>query len=453
MTIDYKSLRNLATLSPSAENTVEIFAQGREAGQDINEVFKSMADVFKVMPLGTISVAPTRNNRSGSDLNKAQNTRITTLPEFWNRIYEFGSGEMNRNEIENSDAGRLPIWQQRYWALRNIANSFNYFNPRNDAYDYNNDGVKTPIDNDGDGTANTSKELAVYGRININTAPWFVIAQLPWVADLAAVNDASLSNENAILARYMLARAITAYRDKQAVKSGSEMLINYGQPENDGTLWSDWCYNEGNLTWTPYADQAEWDTLSNTEKQANTEIMARINATRQYMLNVPAREWDRNFNEAHGFRSVAELMNVTYDLNMLQSNEDGGNARHNLRIGAGGENNRPIDKVREFGRIDRYGEINNSDLDDPVVIANGIASHPFYDEMSALTDDYKRSILFKRLSNLVTVRSDVFTAYILVRLGEAGPQKRYIAIFDRSNCFRPDDRPRLITLYQVPDTY
>jgi len=55
-----------------------------------------------------------------------------------------------------------------------------------------------------------------------------------------------------------------------------------------------------------------------------------------------------------------------------------------------------------------------------------------------LTEDFarddleERDLLFTRLSNLVTVRSDVFTAYILVRLGADGPQKRMMAIFDRS---------------------
>jgi hypothetical protein len=49
------------------------------------------------------------------------------------------------------------------------------------------------------------------------------------------------------------------------------------------------------------------------------------------------------------------------------------------------------------------------------------------------SDEFERqNIIFTRLSNLVTVRSDVFTAYILVRIGETGPQKRVITILDRS---------------------
>jgi len=45
------------------------------------------------------------------------------------------------------------------------------------------------------------------------------------------------------------------------------------------------------------------------------------------------------------------------------------------------------------------------------------------------TDDFEeRDLIFQRISNLITVRSDVFTAYILVRIGTDGPQRRVIAI-------------------------
>lgn len=70
-------------------------------------------------------------------------------------------------------------------------------------------------------------------------------------------------------------------------------------------------------------------------------------------------------------------------------------------------------------------------------------------EMGA--DFEERDWILARVANIFTVRSDVFTAYILVRLGEDGPQKRMIAIFDRSNVFSPDDKPRLIALHPVPD--
>jgi hypothetical protein len=67
-------------------------------------------------------------------------------------------------------------------------------------------------------------------------------------------------------------------------------------------------------------------------------------------------------------------------------------------------------------------------------------------------DDFEeRDVIFARISNLVTVRSDVFTAYILVRIGTNGPQKRVMAILDRSNVSTGDGKVRIIALHPVPD--
>ncbi|MGB9625277.1 MAG: hypothetical protein ACPMAQ_10485 [Phycisphaerae bacterium] len=60
-----------------------------------------------------------------------------------------------------------------------------------------------------------------------------------------------------------------------------------------------------------------------------------------------------------------------------------------------------------------------------------------------MTGDFEdRDWLFGRMANLLTVRSDTFTAYILIRIqSQANPnevsERRLIAIFDRSNVFLP----------------
>ncbi len=59
--------------------------------------------------------------------------------------------------------------------------------------------------------------------------------------------------------------------------------------------------------------------------------------------------------------------------------------------------------------------------------------------------------VLSNLANKFTVRSDVFTAYILVRLGTDGPQRRMLAIFDRSNVWDENDRPELVALHPVPN--
>jgi hypothetical protein len=69
----------------------------------------------------------------------------------------------------------------------------------------------------------------------------------------------------------------------------------------------------------------------------------------------------------------------------------------------------------------------------------------------ARDDLEERDLLFTRMSNLVTVRSDVFTAYILVRIGVNGPQKRMIAILDRSETTEAKPAVRVVALHPVAD--
>jgi hypothetical protein len=81
---------------------------------------------------------------------------------------------------------------------------------------------------------------------------------------------------------------------------------------------------------------------------------------------------------------------------------------------------------------------------DPIIVPN-------VGEPGIRGDFEERDWIINRLSNIFTVRSDTFTAYILVRLGTDGPQRRMIAVFDRSNCWSASDKPKLVALHPVPD--
>jgi len=169
-----------------------------------------------------------------------------------------------------------------------------------------------------------SSETKIKGRININTAPWFVIAQLPWIQPLLPG------------AEFTIAQAIVAYRDKTLFSAGPDY---------------------------------------------------------------------RNRPGAIGFRSIGELMNVA-----------------------------------EMG----YYSYDSIDL-------GGFPDLTPNDDDSAQRNFEERDIIFHRISNLVTVRSDVFTAYILVRIGVDGPQKRVIAILDRSQVYSHDGKVKIIAIQPVPD--
>ena len=151
-------------------------------------------------------------------------------------------------------------------------------------------------------------DTRVKGRININTAPWFVIARLPWMTD-------------------EVAQAIVSHRDS----SGP------GRP----------------------------------------------------------------------FRSVADLM-----------------------------------QIREVPELYGADGRNNDDSNSP---------GPDLTRDTATDDLEERDLLFSRISNLITARSDVFSAYIVVRIGEEGPQRRVLAILDRSQVHSSDDQVRVLALHTVPD--
>ncbi|MCF7972491.1 MAG: helix-hairpin-helix domain-containing protein [Phycisphaerae bacterium] len=73
-------------------------------------------------------------------------------------------------------------------------------------------------------------------------------------------------------------------------------------------------------------------------------------------------------------------------------------------------------------------------------------------ETAGLVNLEKRDEVFTHLADLATVRSDVFTAYIVVRMGTQGPQKRVLAVLDRSHVNDVEDNIRVLALQPVPES-
>lgn len=223
---------------------------------------------------------------------------------------------------------------------RNVFQYLTVFDPNSDSIDNDADGLI-------DGADTISPEVQIPGRININTAPWYVIAQLPWVS--RRINPPL---------NYDLAQAIVAYRDKLPIP------VDYG--------------------------------------------IGRYNATGIVGIR-----------EQPGFASIGELNFIIAGLN-------------NFNVG-----------LYALDTIDLPG------FPDLTTYGPGLGD--------GIADDFEeRDVIFSRISNLVSVRSDVFTAYILVRIGSDGPQKRVVAILDRSgvnktNFRSPDGKVRIVSLHYVPD--
>ena len=208
-----------------------------------------------------------------------------------------------------------------------------------------------------------SNETRIKGRININTAPWFVLAQLPWVTN----PDNSISYTDKV----KLAQAIVAYRDKLAITGGPD-------------------YYQGGAS---------------NARQLGMGIAGLY----------PVRE-------NPGFASVGELLNVTQNVPLDM-------------VWPPAPSSTPLYDIRHYGR---------DGLD--------LSAFPDLTPADGAPDDFEeRDVIFDRISNLITVRSDVFTAYILVRIGPTGPQKRVIAILDRSGVTPTSGKVKIVAIQSVPD--
>jgi hypothetical protein len=246
---------------------------------------------------------------------------------------------------KNEEDVRLNLQDPDY---QNIFNYLTVFDPSKDGINNDGDG-KTPTNPDGwidvEDEPALTPEWKIPGRININTAPWYVIAQLPWVS-------------------HELAQAIVAYRDKLDLRGLTPSGPDY--------------YHGG----------------ANNSRYQETGI--------------------DGLREEPGFASIGELAAV---INISDAND------YSMSYYLFG--------LEENDDLDEFPDLTSTD--------------------GAADDFEERDVIFARISNLVTVRSDVFTAYILVRIGKDGPQKRVIAILDRSDVYKPGDKVKIVALQQVPD--
>ena len=212
-------------------------------------------------------------------------------------------------------------------------------------------------------------ENRLKGRININTAPWYVIAQLPWISEREGGSGLTSTN------KYDLAKAIVAYRDKltQPVDYSGE----FGRWNQIGSIIG---------PELPFLNQGD-------------------------------------IREEKGFASIGELALVV--------------------------NTDPLPPPLEYTTSIRYYATSMKSDDQrgfPDITTDGRSN------TDGVANDFEeRNLIFYRISDLATVRSDVFTAYILVRIGTQGPQKRYIAILDRSNVQSASDKVKIVALHSVPD--
>jgi hypothetical protein len=206
-------------------------------------------------------------------------------------------------------------------------------------------------------------ESTVYGRININTAPWPVLARLPYVW-----NDVAKS------------------------------IVNYRESISDGV--------------------GGFVGLNNIPFAGRPTSMTR---------------------SGHGFRSVGELLNVGL-----------GGGLSSQRIDFFGFDEIPVGAPFD-NEVPGEGAIGTGTPGDTYGILDPTASGGFWDPGPVLSDgapnDFEeRSMLFSRISNLATVRSDYFTCYwAIVKIDNQNSRiiKRGMFNVDRSSVNNINDRPEV----------
>ena len=378
--------------------------------ETVDQPLRTIGEIANIFAIGT---------RFGDPNLKPPCTFIASLSS----TVSLSQAKRNEDGIPLHNYGRIDFSDQHFWSL------FDYLTLIDPASDFDDSvppvydaiPVRIAIDNDGksyttntpgaDGLDNnfnfyidelTEKydphlyEHCINGRININTAPWRVIQRLPWLSygvnrHTGEAQQPPRSGKGLLRSGH-LAMAMVAYRDKQALKQ---------LEANAPSVWP--------LGTTPdYTDRYDIASL---------DVGAvKFEGRRSQFFGAPTAADTAHIRAKRGFISVAELLHV-----------------RSCNFAANGY-------IQSFD-IRKY-------LD-----GYALLTPPSYDAKKGHSaDDFlERDVLFQRISNLVTVRSDLFTAYILLRYGKKGPQHRHMVTFDRSNVFNGADIPQVVISHRVLD--
>ncbi len=303
------------------------------------------------------------------------------------------------------------------------------------------------------------------GRMNVNTAPVRALRMLPWMSPWFEVkNNASTTpgypfageiadasgNAGAIFNRADRAFALADYRD-----AGFDALLPGNASHFNATT----------------ANRGDASRQGQTNLTALRGVGVRNNARPQPGL-VGAGEltllarWNTDWNNqpVPGDASTfAPLAGVTYSTFAEAGVADTGGMRRNS-----GQPTTPA--------INTNGVVDTDALLD-IRPNTGATVGPNFRAFDPVDDAEERLTLFRSLANVVSTRSDVFTAWFVIRgydprriaaveipmsgnddfrvresLNQLQPahESRWLAVFDRSNVRSPVDRPRLLMLTELP---
>ncbi|MEL7474358.1 MAG: hypothetical protein AAGK04_13650, partial [Planctomycetota bacterium] len=274
------------------------------------------------------------------------------------------------------------------------------------------------------------------GLININTAPLAVLRTLPLLSPRVdnGVGDPEFWGGDNVLDEQPtgviqtdIAAAIVAYRSMGPLPTRPLLGITI---DENGPATMDFSEVNGFVA----TDETPWSFGSGIPG------LREINAVNDRSSEAAYAQESPRF-----FRSLGELLAVRYEVETTPGMFD--YSLHN------------ITKLAENGVADA------ADDDVRAVIEGRGYPVDIPDGDDAIVDDYDEKIaIFNALSNVATVRSDVFAVWFVLHgyreadvtgLGQQDPmspsfQRRYLMILDRSNVTRSGQRPRVLAFEELP---
>ncbi|MBN1787949.1 MAG: hypothetical protein JW806_06080 [Sedimentisphaerales bacterium] len=197
------------------------------------------------------------------------------------------------------------------------------------------------------------------------------------------------------------------------------------------------------------------DPAAHGSPQSEWRIKGRININTASPYVIEQLPWVSRRNDPAGYFDDALAQAIVAYRDKLTVP---GDPNYSTRLGVEG-----FENIGQLCNVTDPGGGNDYRIDYYSLDAGDQAGFPDITPGDNVADDFEeRDLIFARISNLVTVRSDVFTAYILVRICTnidksgpkglvEGPQKRYMAILDRSEVRNNTDKVKVVSFHPVPE--
>lgn len=303
------------------------------------------------------------------------------------------------------------------------------------------------------------------GRVNVNTAPLRALRMLPWMSPWYEVRNTfdNLGNPNPAFFDGSLADASGASGFTALSRDRAFALADYREAGFDGLLpnVSQFSLTSGAADSLSREGQTHLTGLRSVGVRSGGRPSPGLVATGEMAL---IARWNTNASNTAAPGDVTGFAGANAYENFAEAGtvDPVGMVRRNTGM--------PVTVALTNSVVETDGLL---DIRPNTAATAGGTTKP----LDPIDDAEERLTIFRPLANIVTTRSDVFTAWFVIRgydprriaavqipdsgddqervrkaLNQLTPthESRWLAVFDRSNVKSPIDRPRLLMLTQLP---